>query len=130
MTMSPDREAIRPWVMAPAIALMATAALDIFVMLLAVGIMIAVMIKERDKADAVGVVLVLGMMVAALLRIGLSGLSIWGAWQMLQLRSHAWARSAGILAVIPCCYINPFLIAVGVWTLIVLSQPEVKAAFK
>jgi predicted PurR-regulated permease PerM len=55
---------------------------------------------------------------------------LFGALKMMHLQSYGWAMAAAILAVIPClspccCLGIPF----GIWALVVLSKPEVKAAF-
>ncbi len=56
---------------------------------------------------------------------------IYGAIQMMCGRSFGLSRTAAILAVIPltsCCFVIgiPF----GIWALVVLSQPDVKALFR
>ena len=66
---------------------------------------------------------VLGFLVAPIV--------IYGAIQMMRGRSFSLARTAAILAVIPltsCCFIIgiPF----GIWALVVLAQPDVKALFR
>lgn len=59
-----------------------------------------------------------------------SGFLIWAASQMLKLRSHTPALIASVIAMIPCwggcCCIG---LPVGIWALLVLLKPEVKAAF-
>ena len=55
---------------------------------------------------------------------------VFGAMKMKNLQSYALAMTAAILALIPCftacCLIGiPF----GIWALVVLLKPEVKAAF-
>jgi hypothetical protein len=66
---------------------------------------------------------VLGFLVAPVI--------IYGAIQMMRGRSFGLSRTAAILAVIPltsCCFVIgiPF----GIWALVVLSQPDVKALFR
>jgi hypothetical protein len=65
-----------------------------------------------------------------LISILASPLVIYGAIQMFRVRRYSMARLAAILALIPvtsvCCISG---IPVGIWALIVLSQPEVRAAF-
>ncbi len=56
---------------------------------------------------------------------------IYGAIQMMRGRSFGLSRTAAILAVSPltsCCFIIgvPF----GIWALVVLAQPDVKALFR
>lgn len=66
---------------------------------------------------------ILGFLVAPII--------IYGAIQMMRGRSFGLSRTAAILAVIPltsCCFVIgiPF----GIWALVVLSQPDVKALFR
>jgi hypothetical protein len=58
-------------------------------------------------------------------------LSFFGALQMRNLRGYGWAMAAAIINCIPlygscCCLGLPF----GIWALVVLVKPEVKAAFR
>ena len=53
-------------------------------------------------------------------------LILFGAFQMLQLRSYAWSVAAGILAIVSCGLIN---MAMGIWALIVLARPDVRESF-
>jgi len=54
-----------------------------------------------------------------------------GSIQMLKLRSYGLAMATAIVMLIPCgsccCFLN---IGAGIWALVVLSKPEVKAAFE
>lgn len=55
---------------------------------------------------------------------------IYGAIQMMRGRSFGLSRTAAILAVIPltsCCFI--ISVPFGIWALVVLAQPDVKALF-
>jgi tRNA A-37 threonylcarbamoyl transferase component Bud32 len=54
-------------------------------------------------------------------------LILFGALQMMQLRSYAWAIAAGILAIVSCSLIG---FPVGIWALVVLSRPDVRQAFE
>jgi len=58
----------------------------------------------------------------------LSVVALAGAIRMLSLRSWGLAMAASICAILSCacCVIGP---AAGIWGIIVLSRPEVKAAF-
>jgi hypothetical protein len=52
-----------------------------------------------------------------------------GAVNMLRFQSHGWAMTAAVLALLPCgpaCLIG---VPVGIWAILVLTAPEVKAAF-
>jgi hypothetical protein len=60
----------------------------------------------------------------------LSGLMLFGAIRMMTLKSYGLAVVSNIFAMIPyspCCLLGvPF----GIWGLVVLMKPEVKAAFR
>ncbi len=51
---------------------------------------------------------------------------LFGGYQMLQKRSHAWAIGAGILAIVACSLIG---LPAGIWALVVLARDDVKSAF-
>lgn len=60
----------------------------------------------------------------------LSGIMVFGATKMMKLQSFSLAMAAAIIAIIPCwgsccCIGIPF----GIWALVVLNKPEVKASF-
>jgi len=68
--------------------------------------------------------------VGALIGLAIAGFLIWAALQMKAL--HGWTVSvvASVLAMVPC--ISPCCIVgipIGIWALVVLMKPEVKAAF-
>ncbi len=68
--------------------------------------------------------------VFAIIGLAISGFIIWAALQMKQLRNWNMAVAASIVAMIPC--IGPCCIIglpIGIWAIIVLMKPEVKAAF-
>ena len=53
-------------------------------------------------------------------------LIIFGGYQMLELRSHAWSVAAGIIAIVSCSLLS---LPVGIWALIVLAREDVRAVF-
>jgi TM2 domain-containing membrane protein YozV/predicted Ser/Thr protein kinase len=53
-------------------------------------------------------------------------LILFGAIQMMQIRSYAWVMAAAILAII-CFSLVGFI--VGIWSLVILARPEVREAF-
>ena len=68
--------------------------------------------------------------ISGLISLAMGGLILWGALRMMKLTSYGLAVAASILAMIPCvspccCLGLPF----GIWALVVLSRPDVKAAF-
>lgn len=63
--------------------------------------------------------------------LALAPLIVYGAIQMLKARRYGMARLAAILSLIPvssCCFVLG--IPIGIWALVVLHKPEVKAAFE
>ena len=70
-----------------------------------------------------GVIGVLGLIASAVILLG--------ARLMGQARGLGTARAASILAMVPCltpCF--PAGLPVGIWSLVVLSDPEVRSAFR
>jgi hypothetical protein len=66
----------------------------------------------------------------SLLSLLVAPVVIYGAIQMMRAKKISVARLAAILAIIPftsCCFLVG--IPVGIWALITLSKPDVKAAF-
>ncbi|OJH37781.1 hypothetical protein [Cystobacter ferrugineus] len=61
----------------------------------------------------------------------LSGLTFYGALKMKNLENFGLAMAASIIAILPCfgpcCCLG---IPVGIWSLVVINKPEVKAAFR
>lgn len=67
--------------------------------------------------------------VMAVLSVTVNAFILFGALKMKNLESHRLAMAASIIAIIPCfaCFFSAF--HVGIWCLVVLSKPTVKAAF-
>lgn len=60
----------------------------------------------------------------------INGLAFLGALKMKNLQSYGLANTGAILSLIPCC--GPCVclgIPLGIWALVVLRKPEVRAAF-
>jgi len=84
-------------------------------------------------------VIAIAMVVLSLLNLAVYGMIGLGARRLQQLRSYALVMTAAILAVAPLftcftwglCSIPMVLVSLvaGVWTLVVILRPEVKAAF-
>jgi len=64
----------------------------------------------------------LGLLVSALIMIG--------AIKMKNLSSYGFAMTASILAMLPCSACCLLGIPFGIWSLVVLNDPDVKAAFR
>ncbi len=60
-----------------------------------------------------------------------SSFVLYGAVQMLRYKNYGLARGAAVAAAIPCIGPCFFLgIPFGIWALVVLSQPQIKDAFR
>lgn len=83
---------------------------------------------EVDSAKAGQIVV---RMIWGVAILAASAYCIYGAWQMKSLKNFAQARTAAVVAVIPClgpcCLLGiPF----GAWALAVLARPEVQFQFE
>ena len=67
---------------------------------------------------------------AVVIELVLGVLMIIGAVQMLRVRSHGWAMVASFMALWPCSPTSLLGLPMGIWALIVLGRPNVKAAFQ
>jgi tRNA A-37 threonylcarbamoyl transferase component Bud32 len=66
---------------------------------------------------------------AAVVAFGLIGIVVAGAVKLARCRSYTWVMVAVILIMLPLGYHFFVSVPIGVWALIVLSKPEVQAAF-
>ena len=69
--------------------------------------------------------------VGSVLGMAVSVIILYGGLKMMKLKNHGWAIAASILALAPC--ISPCCLVglpIGIWALVVLAKPEVKAAFQ
>ena len=68
--------------------------------------------------------------VSTIVSVGLSALILWGSMKMKHLENYGLVLAASILAMIPClspcCLLG---LPIGIWAVVVLAKPEVKAAF-
>jgi hypothetical protein len=118
----------------PAIGLMITAILGGVLQVLGiVGNLLGASFGARsyNSTDAFAQMLTGGVAVVfGIIAIAMAGLILFGAMKMKKLEAHGWAMAASIIALIPCvspcCFIG---LPIGIWALIVLAKPEVKAAF-
>jgi len=75
--------------------------------------------------------LLAGLFALALPMVGVvtGVIMIIGAVKMMRLRSYSWAMTASVAALLPCTPAWLLGLIMGIWSLVVLSRPEVKAAF-
>jgi predicted Zn finger-like uncharacterized protein len=122
----------------PAIALMVVGGLAVTLSLLSLlgNLLLPTMVaglphnpnNPNDQAEMIAHAA--GGVCGALLGILWGGLVLLGAARMLQRQNYGLAMTASIVAMLPCngcCILGlPF----GIWSLVVLNQPEVKDAFR
>jgi len=116
---------------APALALTIVAVLE-WVMLVALSIPLAYWGMSHDRqAPAEALLGVTGPILAviAIMLLGMSTLMLWGAAKMRQGEGYGLAILACILAMV-MAPANLIGLPVGIWALVVLLRPEVKAAFR
>lgn len=120
-------------VSAPATALMIAGGLGVAMQLLSsAGNLLGVGAGAFQQRQAMGMLLTGGANVAmSLIGIVVGGLVVYGAVKMKNLENHGLSMAAAIIAMIPCispcCVLGlPF----GIWAIVVLSDPSVKAAFR
>lgn len=86
----------------------------------------------REQAERMGYMLgTVGGYVLALLSLLLAPVVVYGAIQMLKGKKPGLAKAAAIIAMIPissCCFLLG--IPAGIWALVVMAKPEVKALFQ
>jgi hypothetical protein len=119
----------------PAIGLMLVGAINALSgLLLIVGNLASLLRGSQAPADPARrlgyMTWVIGSPIVGLLSLLAAPLIIYGAIQMYRSRSYGLARIAAVLALIPvtsvCCIPG---IPIAIWALIILHQPEVRAAF-
>ncbi|MFN8011041.1 MAG: hypothetical protein U0P81_06525 [Holophagaceae bacterium] len=137
----PDYQKVQSSVSGPAIFLMVVAGLSIAMALLSVlGNLLGTGINAAQMSRFGGDQRMIQMMsgvigiVMAVVWIIVNGVIFMGAMKMKNLQSHGMAMTAAILAMVPClgghpCCCWPLGLAAGIWSLVVLMKPEVKAAF-
>jgi hypothetical protein len=121
----------------PAIGLIVTGALNI-VLALARGLMLMLglgMSTLQNTGNADAEKMVMGFMSTfgiAFCVIGVLGgiFILFGGIKMRRLESYGLCMTASIVAMIPCLSACcPLGLAIGIWSLVILSKPEVKSAF-
>jgi hypothetical protein len=120
----------------PAIGLIITGALNI-VLALGRGVMTmlgigASTIQSTNNADADKVLAIFSTFGLVFAIVGVLGgiFILFGAMKMRRLESYGLCMAASIVAMIPClsacCLVG---LPIGIWSLVILSKPEVKSAF-
>lgn len=84
---------------------------------------------ETHHAD-IATVWIVVILLPLLLSLPLGIIVTVGGWRMLQGRSYGLAVTASILALFPCQPLSILGMVFGIWSLIVLNRPGVKALMK
>ena len=75
-------------------------------------------------------VFVLPVLLAQIIGLVFGIIMILGAVKMMRLKSHGFATVASVLALLPCGPAWLLGLPMGIWSLVVLSRRDVKAAFQ
>jgi hypothetical protein len=115
---------------APAIGLMVAGGLSLAFTLfyiLLVSVIGVAAIADKQTADALpGVGIMIG---AAVVKLALDALTLYGAWQMRQLRNWGLSMTAAICAMLPCSVCCLLGLPLGIWAVVVLIDRDIKQAF-
>jgi len=121
----------------PAVGLISLGALNILASILLLLGRIASLIKGEERVivnDAERLGYEASMVyfpLVSLISIATAPIIIYGGVQMLSARKYSLALMAAILALMPfsslCCLLG---VPIGIWAIVVLRSPEVKAAFQ
>ncbi|MEQ8790530.1 MAG: hypothetical protein RIC55_29810 [Pirellulaceae bacterium] len=65
-----------------------------------------------------------------LMTVPLGVLVMLGGWRMMHGRSYGLSVASSFLAMLPCQPLFPLGLLFGIWSLVVLSRPQVKSAFE
>jgi O-antigen ligase len=121
---TPPAERLR----APAIVLLVLASITAALRVAATAFQLIVIGQGLEQIDGIQVTAnIAGNGMALLLNIA----TAIGAYKMMRLESYSAAMTAAIISVIPLC--SPCLIIgipFGIWAIVVLNDPYVKAAFR
>lgn len=131
-----DYEAARAKVQAPAMTLLITTAVFMVLRLvllvlnlMGVGMIAAAGVNDPQNGQAMANAV--GGTVGSIIALVCSGLVLFGAWKMKSLESRSMAMAASILAMIPCtspcCLVG---LPVGIWCVMTLNDPVVKAVYR
>jgi hypothetical protein len=135
MNQQPQRAAAQQAVAGPAISLMVVAGICIALLMISIPFDIFLLVTGlAAKLDRGGIDPTLKVVVRtiwAFVLLAASGYVFWGALQMKQLTNYSLAKTAAIVACVPClgpcCLLGiPF----GAWALNVLGRPEVMKSFE
>ncbi len=91
------------------------------------------LVKDKRNSNDMGDEMLALYIMLSITILVMAGLIIYGAFQMMSLKSFGWSKTAAILSICTVISVLPGLflgVPVGIWALIVLSKPEVKTAFQ
>lgn len=71
----------------------------------------------------------LGALFVLAINLPVSVLILIAGWRMRRLQSYGLAVTASILSILPCTLVWVIALPIGIWSLVVLTRPEVREAF-
>lgn len=117
----------------PGLLLMITAGISIAVrvILLVLSMLGAGVVAAQGGDDGAAAAQMIGGLIGNVIGIAINGVTLFGGMKMRSLEGYSMAMAGAILAVIPCCSPCVLLgIPFGIWALVVLFDPQVKASFR
>lgn len=136
---APGRAEILEKVKGPAISLIVVAILGIILQLFGFAAnllgMGAMSMQDMSQLEGTGMEWMAPLMsgtisiITGIISLIFNALIIFGALKMKDLQGYGLAMMAAILALVPCMTACCIGIPFGIWALVVLLKPEVKAAF-
>ncbi|MFO0596465.1 MAG: hypothetical protein U0228_14205 [Myxococcaceae bacterium] len=69
------------------------------------------------------------ILIVSLIRMAVSGLLVFGGFQMRNLKGYGLAMATAAIALLPCNGCCCVTLPVGIWALVTLMKPEVKSQF-
>jgi hypothetical protein len=132
-----DPQFAKSKVAGPAIGLIVAALIGMMMQLFSAGLNIFTMVGGtavalEQGADGLGLLAngALGLAINALALL-MGGVILFGAFKMKNLASKNLAMAAAIISMVPCLSpCCPLGLIFGIWSLVAMSDPEVKSAFE
>jgi hypothetical protein len=114
-------------VQGPALAFMIVGGVDL--LLQVVGILWLAFVLATQHVPSEAYPQLIGQMIGSMIGIAVSAFLIYAGMQTKQLKNYNLAFAAAVLCCIPCFVCCLWGLPVGIWSILTLNKPEVKAAF-
>ena len=124
------REQARQALAAPAIIILVLSVLSALVNVIGLFMSPMAFIDESMHSELEMMGAFAGNVFFSLLWIAVAAFTAYGAWEMRNVKSYGLSMAAAIASCIPCVSVCcPLGIPFGIWALVLLMKPEIKAGF-